>query len=111
MENNNRQGCRWVKASERLPEDKSDDTTMIIFRNLQNVKLMPIYPSYTRNIKALLQNDLTGWEWLDESIEPCATSSEIDWKSLEYIHELEEENKTLKDTIEQLKLFSQNNRQ
>ena len=34
-----------------------------------------------------------------------------DWPTLKYVHELEEENKTLKDTIEQLKLFSQNNRQ
>jgi len=34
-----------------------------------------------------------------------------DWPTLEYVHELEENNKTLKDTIEQLKLFSQNNRQ
>jgi len=34
-----------------------------------------------------------------------------DFITLEYVHELEENNKTLKDTIEQLKLFSQNNRQ
>lgn len=57
---------RFVKASERLPDfaDMPDDFG-IIFTNKKQVKTFTVYPSYTKNIPAMLQNELGGWEWLE----------------------------------------------
>lgn len=73
MENNNRQGCRWVKASERRPtkekfyyaEDSVGNRTMIHF--------------WKDHWHSLTGHPVAKW-YDDESIEPCATSSENYWK-------------------------------
>jgi len=73
MENNNRQVCRWVKASERLPEKKGMYHCKAYGRNTLFTDV---------EIKNISPNHLDGFEWLSESIEPCATSSENDQDEL-----------------------------
>lgn len=61
---------RWVKASERLPEKKTDDLSKdkgIIFANIKRTAIMYVFLSITPNIPAMLQNDLNGWQWLEET--------------------------------------------
>lgn len=69
---------KWIKASDRLPElgkDISEDV-LIIFKNERQAKVIPVYPSYTRNIPAFLNNNFDGWEWLDETEEGQQTDVE-----------------------------------
>ena len=68
MENNNRQGCRWTKASERLPEKEGQ--YYVLMDNWNGT----VYFNGNRF-------ETGDWikieriQWLDESpIEPCATS-------------------------------------
>ena len=72
MENNNRQGCRWIKASERLPENN----VKAFWRKQINHDYYVGYDYF--NDHRFMELDKI--EWLDESIEPCATSSENYWK-------------------------------
>jgi hypothetical protein len=56
---------RWVKASERLPEKKTnciENDKPIIFANTKKATVMYVMQSITPNIPALLQNDLNGWD-------------------------------------------------
>ena len=70
MENNNRKGCRWTKASERLPEENKLYIIKYGRNEIQYASLFVI------KHKVELKMNV---EWLDESpIEPCATSSEIE---------------------------------
>ncbi len=102
MENNNRHGCRWVKASERLPEvgEYIDNhyslKASLRSHNVLSLKFngVPYCGTYYEsleggNIKCFAianhdytyqEKDFDKIEWLDESIEPCATSSENYWK-------------------------------
>lgn len=72
----NRQGCRWVKVKEKgLPEKPLD-----VHWRFSDGK-----PACNQDIEYLIrknryQNVLDNLEYLDESIEPCATSSENYWK-------------------------------
>jgi hypothetical protein len=85
MENNNRQGCRWTKASERLPENN----VKAFWRKQINHDYYVGYDYF--NDSRFMELDKI--EWLDESpIEPCATSSRIE--------ELEKENERLKLLLE-----------
>ncbi len=69
----NRQGCRWVVSNERRPtkekfyyaEDSVGNRTMIHF--------------WKDHWHSLTGHPVAKW-YDDESIEPCATSSEIYWK-------------------------------
>ena len=67
MENNNRQGCRWTKAGDFVPENPE----MKHWRDAETKE-----PTLWRAIKkiAVSENNSDQVEWL--SIEPCATSSE-----------------------------------
>jgi hypothetical protein len=69
MENNNRQGCRWTKASEQKPE--SDGAYVVKIHGKKFIT------TFDKGIGFGISGPL---EWLDESIEPCATSSENYWK-------------------------------
>lgn len=86
MENNNRQGCRWVKCSDRLP-DKLDG----VHYRFSESKLPVPYRGISKEesfgntfLRFFLKTfDIKNYaigliEWLDESIEPCATSSRIE---------------------------------
>jgi len=86
MENNNRQGCRWTKCSEQMPDLSQYAEPELHFRfdgkkvcGVQfmsdgfEVKILSIYHGF-------YNKDLHRLEYLDESIEPCATSSENYWK-------------------------------
>jgi len=60
---------QWVKASERLPKKTTDDLgndRAVVFINRKESKTYGFYLSIINNIPALL-NDLTDWEWLDET--------------------------------------------
>jgi hypothetical protein len=60
-------GMRWVKASERLPDDKKRN---YIFRQAGNTRsARTIYLDYCPNIPALLQLPIENIEWLDEGKE------------------------------------------
>ncbi len=63
----NRQGCRWTKASERLPE--ADGKYFVRY-----------VESKTRNFIDLeyIKESPSSYEWLDESIEPCADQTELE---------------------------------
>jgi len=81
MENNNRQGCRWVKASERLPE--KFEVLHLKIHNSPSFMNVGMYSKKNNSFKVQDDNYSTATsypieivEWLDESIEPCATSSE-----------------------------------
>ena len=93
MENNNRQGCRWVKASERLPEGRGKENSVIIRgcnmpRDIFGHGVGGKFVAYgfinfdKENPKFYFEHGKDSYlsnetiEWLDESIEPCATSSE-----------------------------------
>ncbi len=80
MENNNRQGCRWTKASERLPEVDNKNPKHYIFLNDVNHQATNIYTGFIDSFPSMITNYLFDWKWLDESIETCATSSENYWK-------------------------------
>ncbi len=67
MENNNRQGCRWVKPEDKLPKKEG---TYYINEEPYRQFFDPLNES---SKKYWIENVI---EWLDESIEPCATSSE-----------------------------------
>jgi hypothetical protein len=73
MENNNRQGCRWVKCSDRLPDKEG------IYTVKRHFSEQPEKAEYTGSIFTNYQGYIVK-EWLDESesIEPCATSSSTD---------------------------------
>lgn len=63
---------KWIKASERLP-DKKNVLEVIVFRNIKSKsQLIPLCFEITPNIPALL-NDVSKWEWLDESPLPSYT--------------------------------------
>ena len=82
MENNNRQGCRWTKASERLPKKQAHarwDTELGLLTNFESF-LEFSGRGFFRSYHDRNNPDLKEIEWLDESIEPCATSSENYWK-------------------------------
>ena len=72
MENNNRQGCRWVKASERLPDDWPGKEFYIRFIH-DGAKVVGQFHSryeeigghYFSGVK--LTCELNEVEWLDES--------------------------------------------
>jgi len=92
MENNNRQGCRWTKASEREPSigdyyyckvDTKQDCivkTVVEWGEHRNGDFK--YNDWDLdNVSHFgdFGEDAEVIEWLDESIEPCATSSEIEF--------------------------------
>jgi len=77
MENNNRQGCRWVKCSDRLPEVRKNYHVKVRYEddkpgcwntgsvwNLQHWEHPSQYDSYTG-----LPKKLKVYEWLDENNE------------------------------------------
>jgi hypothetical protein len=91
MENNNRQGCRWTKASERLPDMEKvvylkDNVGLERLGNFYEVddgydeKVISIWlyiqPNGAHEGFRIQQKNFNHYFWLDESIEPCATSSE-----------------------------------
>jgi hypothetical protein len=93
MENNNRQGCRWTKASEREPSigdyyyckvDTKQDCivkTVVEWGEHKNGEFK--YNDWDLDNVAHFGDfgeDAEVIEWLSESIEPCATSSENYWK-------------------------------
>ena len=77
MENNNRQGCRWVKCSDRLPEDsgwyciKNFSPSGWVWFDAERKSFIH------HNEPQILHGNVL---WLSESIEPCATSSENGFK-------------------------------
>jgi len=75
MENNNRHGCRWTKCSEVLPEEGKYVNGRIISLN-NRPKGVYYQRGYMRSIDGNDMYALDNVEWLDESIEPCATSSD-----------------------------------
>src|SRR6188768_702550 len=79
MENNHRQGCRWIEFSERLPKPKVD----VVIKEYSGVLDIGFYSDKDGMVHT--ESDLGPLSinqcyWLDESIEPCATSSENYWK-------------------------------
>ncbi len=93
MENNNRQGCRWTKPEDKLPEYLNKG-----FSKMSDYVPVRIYDDYEKRViysTARYCHDRKMWfdimhnsenncvinpiEWLYESI-PCATSSENYWK-------------------------------
>ncbi len=73
------EGNVWVKASERLPEKKTDDLAKdkpVIFANIERIAIMYVHLSITPNIPFLLNNALSNWEWLDESVTPQQITDE-----------------------------------
>lgn len=63
---------KWITVADELPVKKTDDLSKdkgIIFVNKKRTAIMYVFLSITPNIPSLLQNDLKGWEWLDESEE------------------------------------------
>ncbi len=76
MENNNRQGCRWTKASERLQGDDQD----VIVKWRINEEVWCADHCTGKDLKEQMKHSGHEYFWLDESIEPCATSSENYWK-------------------------------
>jgi hypothetical protein len=72
MENNNRQGCRWTKASERLPEKNG-----YYFIKSNYGQMCCYYSSDVGIFNHHWNDEFDNVVWLDESIEPCATSSRI----------------------------------
>jgi len=84
MENNNRQGWRWVKASERTPSHQQEISCKH-FGHPCSAKYWDSPDKGKRffDIKGsqnIFFERFNEIEWLDESIEPCATSSENYWK-------------------------------
>jgi hypothetical protein len=84
MENNNRQGCRWTKASERTPSHQQEINCKH-FGHPCSAKYWDSPDKGKRffDIKGsqnIFFERFNEIEWLDESIEPCATSSENYWK-------------------------------
>jgi len=78
----NRQGCRWTKCSDKKPPINPDEE--VVFRDFEGAKT--IYIVTEESLKIIMP---TQYEYLDESIEPCATSSENYWKQrCELIEEL-----------------------
>lgn len=76
MENNNRQGCRWVKASEKMPVEEGR------YAAKRLSEIIVVFAKMQKNGKMVFINSLNSiwkgykdFEWLDESI-PCATSSD-----------------------------------
>ena len=92
MENNNRQGCRWVKASERNPDKEG----LYFVKMADGEKDVNRYAEFYTG-DGIEWLDETVLYWLDESIEPCATSSER-IKDLEDALYLLCELKDIKDT-------------
>jgi len=80
MENNNRQGCRWTKASERLPEENK---LYIIKYGRNEIQYASLFV-----IKHKLELKMNV-EWLDESIEPCVISSEKEC-AIEFLDQIRE---------------------
>ncbi len=68
MENNNRQGCRWVDGTE-FPEYRG-----YYFVETKTGRKDVYYWHNEENSGSAWENDVS--KWLSESIEPCATSSE-----------------------------------
>jgi len=73
MENNNRQGCRWTKASERLPDRFKD----VVIKTKRGKLAVTCVDGKGKFDTYPLRDDdkIVYWLDLDESIEPCATSS------------------------------------
>lgn len=85
MENNNRQGCRWTKASERLPESDSPNYHFRLngfdkvngnFLDMENETVFWVNGCGAFEDYYIYKKDFDKIEWLSESIELCATSSE-----------------------------------
>jgi hypothetical protein len=80
MENNNRQGCRWVNGNKKelWPGiDNSDSPEQYLIRvKGDDPRSGWVHTEYCPASEFIyIKEDY--WEWLDESpIEPCATSSE-----------------------------------
>ncbi len=71
----------WIKCSEGLPDKRTDDLSKdkgIIFANTKRTALMYVFMSITPNIPAMLQNDLEGWEWIDESVPSLTIQQGLD---------------------------------
>ena len=86
MENNNRQGCRWTKCKDKTPDhnaayrqlwqnpyDEKHSEWMYFNGKVNEYDIV-------EDIDSSVIVDQDTVEWLDESIEPCATSSENYWK-------------------------------
>ncbi len=79
----NRQGCRWVKASERLPEQTWDGVVRWEDKEVRRASMTEFgFCSYKYGKYGNVYSEQP-IEWLDESIEPCATSSE-NYKVMKY---------------------------
>jgi len=90
----NRQGCRWVKASELLPESDSPNYHFRLngfdkvngnFCDISNEGEIVFWVNGCGAFEDyyIYKKDFDKIEWLSESIEPCATSSDAigfaDW--------------------------------
>ena len=85
----NRQGCRWTKASERLSQHYVNMCCRLIGEEFY----FTAYYDYSKQLYIPRNFSGSGYlkpeeiEYLDESIEPCATSSEsgfAEWVIKEY---------------------------
>lgn len=72
--------CKWIKASERLPELPKDTSRAFFCRNTVHGYRKVLF--YGKSRRCLLVSEIKEWEWLDENFQTNYTMGFNDAKKI-----------------------------